>query len=94
MSVESKRMPTVAAMMIGMFLNDPEALTFGYALAASQDDEGSVEIAQFFKQQAMNLGVTEEKLQMATEAVKNTDEFIRGLDSSADEITTPPGNPK
>jgi hypothetical protein len=83
MGPERKRMPTVAAMMIGMVLSDPEALTFGYAMAVSKGDEDSLEIAKFFRKQAENLGVTEKEFNDAVDMMKTTDEFLKNLDETS-----------
>ena len=83
MSAERKRMPTVAAMMIGMVLSDPEALKFGYAMAVSKGDEDSLEIAKFFRKQAEDLGVTEKEFNDAVDAMKKTDEFLKNLDETS-----------
>lgn len=83
MSAESKRMPMVAAMMMGMVLSDPEALLFGYALAMSKGDEDYLEIAKFYKENAEALGVTDEQFQNAVDAMKNTDEYLNNLDKTS-----------
>jgi hypothetical protein len=85
MSAERKRMPMVAAMMMGMVLSDPEALLFGYALAMSKakSDEDYLEIAKFYKENAEALGVTDEQFQNAVDVMKNTDEYLNNLDKTS-----------
>lgn len=83
MSVERKGMPTVAAMMIGIVLTDPQALLFGYAMAVSQGDEDSLEIAKFFRKSAEDLGVTEKEFNDAVDVMKKTDEFLNNLDKTS-----------
>ena len=83
MSAERKRMSAVVATMLGIVLTDPEALTFGYAMALSKGDEDSLEIAKFFRENAENLGVTEKEFNDAVDAMKNTDEYLNNLDKTS-----------
>ena len=76
MSEERKRTPVVVAAMLGFVLSNPEALLFGYALAASEGDEDNLEIAEFCKGQAKASGVTEEQFRNALDAMKATNEFL------------------
>ena len=78
MTAERKQMPVALAAMLGIVLTDPEALLFGYALAASKGDEDSLEIAKFYKKQAEELGVTEDRFISAVDAMKKTDELLAG----------------
>jgi hypothetical protein len=78
MTIERHRNPALAAAILGLVLNDPEALLFGYALAVSKGDEDSLEIAKFFKKQAEELGVTEDQFKSALNAMKKTSEFMDG----------------
>ena len=72
-------MAAIWATMVGMVMTDPQALLFGYALAVSKGDEASLEIAEIFKKQAENLGVTEDQFIDAIDAMKKTDELMAGL---------------
>ena len=76
MTAERHRYPLLWASMLGLVLNDPEALLFGYAFAVSKGDEDSLEIAEFFKQRAEELGVTEDRFENAQDAIKKTSEFL------------------
>ena len=76
-------MPMILAAMMGIVMSDPEALLAGYALAVSKGDEDSLEIAEFFKERAKQLGVTEDEFINAADAMKKTDELIARLKDEA-----------
>lgn len=73
----------ILAAMMGIVMSDPEALLAGYALAVSKGDEDSLEIAEFFKERAKQLGVTEDEFINAADAMKKTDELIARLKDEA-----------
>jgi hypothetical protein len=83
MTPERKQMPMILAAMMGIVMSDPEALLAGYALAVSKGDEDSLEIAEFFKERAKQLGVTEDEFINAADAMKKTDELIARLKDEA-----------
>lgn len=76
MKVEGKRIPAVVVAMFGLVLSDPEILLFDYARAVSKGDKDSLETAQFLKQKAEELGVTEERFQEALEAMETTSKIL------------------
>jgi hypothetical protein len=79
MGSERKGMSPVAAMMLSMVFSDPELLKAAYAMAASENDEVSQDVAEFYKLKAMQIGVTEEELQKSLETAKMVNEFLDEL---------------
>jgi hypothetical protein len=83
MSPERKRMSPVAAMMISMVFSDPDLLKLAYATAASDSDEVSQDVAEFYKLKAMEIGVTEAELKESLETAKMVNEFLDELSKKA-----------
>jgi hypothetical protein len=83
MGPERKRMSPVAAMMLSMVFSDPDLLKSAYAMAASENDEVSQAVAEFYKLKAMEIGVTEEELKESLETMKKVNEFLDELSKKA-----------
>lgn len=62
--------------MLGIALNDPQAVLFGWAQAATDNDLKDSAVTEMFKKQAVELGITDEEFRNALEAMRVTNELF------------------
>lgn len=62
--------------MLGLMMTDRDAVLFGLAMAETDDKLKDTKLAAMFRAQALELGITEEEISEATDAMRATNNLL------------------